>query len=191
VPQARFKVYQDKNAKYRFILQGAELRTLAVSEAHDTKADCLGAIREIQQCTDASIDDLTIDRSVTRLPAFQTTLILENPLRGRKNSLLKPGSMITFRGNLTCGDTGVSNAKITLYDSDRSFLKDDPMAWGLTQPDGTFQIRWRVQDMDRFIDRIPNVFDTVEVYAKFTGTPSFQTAKSKQYTLFISKTTSD
>jgi uncharacterized protein YegP (UPF0339 family) len=191
VPQARFKIYRDKNDKYRFILQSAELRTLAISEAHETKTGCLSAIRAIQQCTDARIDDLTIDRSVAKLPCFQTTLILENPLRGLRKSLLEPGSMITFRGKLLCGDAGVSNAKVTLFDSDRSFLRDDPMAWGLTQADGSYQIRWRVQDMDSFIDRIPNVFDTVEVYAKFTGTPSFQPAKSQQYTLFISKISSD
>ncbi|MCW4039281.1 MAG: DUF1508 domain-containing protein [Candidatus Bathyarchaeota archaeon] len=192
MPPARFKVYRDKNDKFRFILQGARLQTLAVSEAHETKPDCLSAIRAIQNCHDAKIDDLTIDQSAARtIPAFQTTLILENPLRGRQNSLLEPDSTITFRGKLLCGDAGVSNAQITLYDSDRGFLKDDPMAWGLTQTDGSYQIRWRVQDMDSFIDRIPNVFDTVEVYAKFTGSSSFQPAKSKQYTLFISKSSSD
>jgi uncharacterized protein YegP (UPF0339 family) len=183
-------VYRDKNDKYRFILQGSGLRTLAVSEPHNTKADCLNAIRAIQDCQDAGIEDFTVDRSVTQPPAFQTTLILENPLRGRRKPLLDPGSTVTFRGQLTCGNDGVSNAKITLYDSDRSFLKDDPMAWGLTQADGTYQIHWRVQDMDSIFDNIPNVFDTVEVYAKFTGTPSFQPAKSKQYTLFISKSSS-
>ena len=133
--QSRFKVYRDKNDKYRFILQGPALRTLAISEAHDLKADCLSAIRAIQKCHDAQVEDLTVDRTKAKLPAFQTTLILENPLRGLKNSLLIPGSMMTFRGTLTCGDAGVSNAKITLFDSDRAFLKDDPMAWGLTQAD--------------------------------------------------------
>jgi hypothetical protein len=112
-------------------------------------------------------------------------------LQGLKKSLLDPGFMLTFRGKLTCGDAGVSNAKITLFDSDRAFLKDDPMAWGLSKADGSYAIRWRVQEMDSFIDRIPNVFDTVEVYAKFSGTPSFQPSKSKQYTLFISKSSSN
>jgi uncharacterized protein YegP (UPF0339 family) len=124
VPQARFKVYRDKNDKFRFILQGSGLRTLAVSEAHETKTDCLNAIRAIQDCHDAKIEDLTVDRSVAKLPCFQTTLILENPLQGLKKSLLDPGFMLTFRGKLTCGDAGVSNAKITLFDSDRAFLKD-------------------------------------------------------------------
>jgi uncharacterized protein YegP (UPF0339 family) len=189
MPQARFKMYRDKNDKYRFILQGPTLRTLAVSEAHDSKADCMTAIHAIQNCHDAQIEDLTIDRSMVKLPAFKTTLILQNPLQALKTSLLIPDSTITFRGKLTSGDAGVSNAKIALYDSDRAFLKDDLMAWGLTRADGSFQIRWRVKDMDSFIDRIPNVFDTVEVYAKFSGSSSFQPAKSKQYTLFISKST--
>jgi hypothetical protein len=36
-----------------------------------------------------------------------------------------------------------------------------------------------------WFDTLDNIYDTVEVYAKFAGTGDFPAAVSKQYTVFI------
>ena len=73
------------------------------------------------------------------------------------------GSIVTFTGKLVSGSDAVGGQKITMYESDRSFMQDDFMASGETSEDGSFSITWVAKKMDWWDD-------TVEVYARYMDT---------------------
>lgn len=187
MPDGKFQVYRDKNGRFRFILRDPNNKIIATSEAYRTKHECMTTVNAVKECYRADIEDYTTDRQPQRRVLSDTTLILHDPIRHRRQKLLDKGSTLTFTGQLLSKNRGLGGARISIYDSDRSFLRDDLMAWGMTKDDGTFKISWEVKDMDSILDTIPNIFDTVEVYAKFEETTQHRSSISKQYTLFISK----
>lgn len=83
------------------------------------------------------------------------------------------GNEISFTGKLVTRDTGsgISGVAINIYDSDLEW--DDLIASGATKPDGSFSIKWITEPMDP-LDR------TVEVYAKFEGTPYYEPSRSPE-----------
>jgi hypothetical protein len=79
------------------------------------------------------------------------------------------GTDLVFTGQLLSGLQGVGGVLIQICDSDRSFLCDDVLATGVTDASGAFRITWTADEVDWF-DTLDNIYDTVEVYAKFPGT---------------------
>ena len=115
------------------------------------------------------IKDL-IGISGDRIP---TSVIMEKP-----PSSVYEDQAVTFTGRLVRADTvaGIGGVTITIYDNDP--VGDDFMASTITDNDGRFSVTWIAKPMDE-IDR------TVEVYAKFEGTDTFDKSQSNQYTISI------
>ena len=92
----------------------------------------------------------------------------------------KKGDTVTFTGKLLTKDSGmpISGAKVEIMDADRSFMKDDIMAFGTTAEDGSFSIDWKAKHMD-WMD------NTVEVYAVFKGKDDLNPTCSKKNVLTV------
>lgn len=177
----KFQVYKDAAEKFRFRLRAPNNEIVATGEAYETKVGCLNGVQAVKKYCDAKIEDLTTGQileeptKVTEVAAGgKTTLILDPPPSGASK-----GSTLAFTGKLVSGNQGVGGAKVDLYESDRSFMKDDHMASGTTKDDGTFHIEWEAKKMDWWDN-------TVEAYAKFEGTASYKPSLSKKYDIKIS-----
>ncbi|MHA1542378.1 MAG: hypothetical protein ACTSQH_05335 [Candidatus Hodarchaeales archaeon] len=57
-------------------------------------------------------------------------------------------------------------------------MRDDLIALGMTENDGTFSIDWVARQMD-------NLDDSVEIYAKFAGTKNYKSSKSDVYKIRV------
>ena len=191
--EAKFQVYKDKNGKYRFLLRDPSNKIVTISEPCETKAECLADVEAIKQYHNAAIEDL-VNPPVAALPhpretpatfaTPSTSLILEDPVTQLAQDYVIKGTDLVFTGQLMSGSQGISGVPIQICDSDRSYLRDDILATGVTDNSGAFQITWTAKDVDWF-DTLDNIYDTVEVYAKFPGTRDYPAAVSKQYTVFI------
>lgn len=86
---------------------------------------------------------------------------------------VRSDTTVTFRGKLTEHDSvkGVGCAEIDIFDRDRSFMRDDLLASGATNNDGTFAIDWEAKQRDFWDDKI-------QVYAIFKGTENYNASKS-------------
>jgi len=73
---------------------------------------------------------------------------------------------------------GVGCVEVHIFERDRSFMRDDLLASGMTERDGTFSIDWVAKQMD-FWD------DSVQVYAKFAGTENYKPSKSEVYKMKV------
>jgi uncharacterized protein YegP (UPF0339 family) len=186
MPEPKFEIYKDVAGKFRFRLRAPNNKIVAVGEAYETKDGCLNGVHAIKRYCGSEIEDLTTGqireetaREVPKeavigdLTAGETTLILDPP----PSKALK-GSTVTFTGKLISEGEGVVGAKIDIYESDRSFMKDDYMVSGYTLEDGTFNIDWEAKEMDWWDN-------TVEVYAKFEGAASHKPSRSKQYVITV------
>jgi uncharacterized protein YegP (UPF0339 family) len=186
-------VYQDKNGKYRFLLRDPSNKIITISEPCETKAECLADVEAIKQYHAAGIEDLikptasepSQPRQSTPTPATpSTSLILQDPVTQLAQDYVIMGTDLVFTGQLVSGLQGVGGVPIQICDSDRSFLRDDVLATGVTDASGAFRITWTADEVDWF-DTVDNIYDTVEVYAKFPGTSAHPSAVSKQFTVFI------
>jgi hypothetical protein len=164
---------------------------VTVSEPCETKDECVKDLQAIKQYHDAEIEDLTIDTHQAlreeggSSEPSATNLILYNPAQDFEKGIARKGAILTFTGFLLCGTHGIAGVPIMIMDNDRSFRgADDLLSSGITDMHGTFSIDWIARDVD-WLDTMDNVFDTVEVYARFEGTPRYQPAISKQYTFFV------
>lgn len=187
---ARFQVYKDKNEKYRFLLRDPSNKIITISEPCETKEECMADVEAIKKYHLAPIEDLIkpelaiLSQPQQTLPLHSTTLILHDPVEQLTQDYVIKGTNLVFTGELMSGTQGVGGVPIQICDSDRSFLRDDVLATGVTDASGVFQITWTAREVDWF-DTVDNVYDTVEVYAKFSGDPVHPAAVSKQYTVFI------
>jgi len=88
-------------------------------------------------------------------------------------SSVDSGSSVTFRGKLmkSASGEGIGCVTVHVFERDRSFLRDDLLAHGSTEPDGTFAINWTAKQKDFWDDKI-------QVYTKFVGTENYASAKS-------------
>jgi hypothetical protein len=73
----------------------------------------------------------------------QTVLELQNLKEFKK------GELVSFQGKLFRSDTGkgIPDAKIDIYERDRSLLGDDYLAYGKTTEDGSFSIIWTAMSL--------------------------------------------
>jgi hypothetical protein len=102
----------------------------------------------------------------------RTTLILEAP-----PSSAKKGSTVTFTGKLfEEGGKPLSGKTIGIYDVDIG--RDDLLASGATQADGSFAVEWKAKKTDAFDN-------TAEIHAKFEGDGDHRSSVSKQYVMTI------
>ena len=180
IANPRFQVYKDATDKYRFRLRAPNNEIVAVGEAYEKKSGCMNGVQAVKKYCTAKIEDLTTGQILeepTRVAEVaaggETTLILDAP-----PSEAQKGSTVIFTGKLMSGNQGVGGTKVDVYDSDRSFMKDDFMASGTTKDDGTFNIKWEAKEMDWWDN-------TVETYAKFEGAASHKPSRSKKFTIKI------
>ena len=179
----KYEVFSDVASKFRFNLKAPNGEIIAASEAYETKQNVLRGIEAVQKSCDAEIEDLTIDQEaeVSGLcpePATglnDTVLLLSSP-----PSSLDSGSTVKLKGKLTMHDSmeGVGCVKIEIYEEDPSFMRDDRIALGMTENDGSFVIDWVARQMD-YLD------DAVEIYAKFAGTENYRSSKSEVYKIRV------
>ena len=107
------------------------------------------------------------EETIPEVYPFETTLELYSAPEN-----ISSGDKVVFRGRLFKNKTGkgISDAKIHIYERDKSILGDDYLAYGSTGPDGSFAIPWRTRSLTWRKE-------TGIIYAKFGGN---EKAKSSQ-----------
>ena len=179
----KYEVFMDIASKFRFNLKAPNGEIIAASEAYQTKQNVLRGIEAVQNSCDAEIQDLTIDQDA------EVTGLCEEPAEGLNDTVLElnspsssvdSGTTVKLKGKLMISDSskGVSCVKIEIYEEDPSFMRDDLIALGMTENDGTFSIDWVARQMD-------NLDDSVEIYAKFAGTKNYKSSKSDVYKIRV------
>ncbi len=103
----------------------------------------------------------------------QTTITLNQP-----PAKVAKGTVVTLTGKLTAAGTGNPMPEKTIKIFDRDMMKDDLLASGKTQEDGTFAINWKAKKTDR-------LDNTAEIYARFEGDDNGKTSESQQYVVTI------
>ena len=90
------------------------------------------------------------------------------------------GSRVCFSGKLTItnSEEGIGCLLVHIFERDRSFLSDDLLAFGPTNPDGTFSIDWIAKQRDFWDDKI-------KVYARFVGTSNYSSSRSKVHPMKV------
>lgn len=193
----KYEIFTDSAGEFRFNLKASNGEIIAVSEGYETKDGVLRGIDAVQRSCDAEIEDLTVDKqtveAVEKSCIHNVTTeemvyepseeeVCKEPSSGLNNTVLllddlpaivDSGSTITFTGKLTEHDTveGVGCAEVDIMERDRSFMRDDLLASGATNNDGTFAINWVAKQMDFWDDK-------VQVYARFRGTENYRPTKS-------------
>jgi uncharacterized protein YegP (UPF0339 family) len=184
IPNPKYQVFYDKTCGYRFHLNARNGEIIAKSEGYETKDGCMNGIHAVQASCNAEIEDLTVTQTPapaekkmeaaavaveTAKPpvgAAKTTLELYNlPARVAK------GDVVSFKGKLSRGASGIPKAKITIREHDRSFLMDEVLEHGYTKEDGSFDIGWKTRSVDMWDD-------TAEVYAQYDGEKEAKHLKS-------------
>jgi len=104
---------------------------------------------------------------------IETNLVLDPP-----PTSVAVGSRALFTGKLveTASGNPVLGTEVRLLD--RDIGRDDHLAPGVTQSDGSFKIEWTVKRTD-WQD------NTAEVYVKFDGNDDYRESESKQYTVTL------
>lgn len=104
----------------------------------------------------------------------QTVLELQNLTTANK------GDIVSFQGKLFRSDSGkgIPDAKIDIYEHDRSLLGDDYLAYGKTAEDGSFSVIWTARSLAWFDN-------TGKIYARFKGNEQANPSKSAIQTITI------
>lgn len=191
----KYEIFTDAAGEFRFRLKASNGEIIAASEGYETKEGALNGVEAVQRSCGAEIEDLTVEQTAetsaescsakvtTESITYQTIEeICKAPTPGLNNTVLLlddlPGSVksdvtITFTGKLTEHDTveGVGCAEVSIYEHDRSFMRDDFLASGTTNNDGAFSIDWVAKQKDFWDNKI-------QVYALFRGTENYNPSKS-------------
>lgn len=95
-------------------------------------------------------------------------------------SMANKGELVYFKGRLYRSDTGqgIPEAKIDIWEYDRSLLGDDYLAYGKTAQDGSFNIEWKARSLAWFEN-------TGKIYAHFKGNEQAHPSKSTIQTITI------
>lgn len=180
LPHPKYEVFSDAASKFRFNLCACNGEVIAASEAYETKQGCMNGIEAVQKSCDAEIEDLTVYQfmeEVTEAPmqpaagAGDTTLKMSCP-----PTSVDLNSIVTFEGKLMTSDAGkgVGDAKIDIYERDRSFMGDDVLVSGMANKDGNFSIDWKAKQQNWWDD-------SVEVYARFGGDKKHNPSQTDTY----------
>ncbi len=184
ITNPKYEVFTDTAGEFRFNLKASNGEIIAVSEGYETKDGVLNGIDAVQRSCNAEIEDLTEDKVSKEMQETESVEeVCKEPVAGLNNTVLllddlpdsiKSDTTITFTGKLTVHDTveGVGCAEIDVLDRDRSFMRDDLLASGATNNDGTFAIDWVSKQRDFWDDKI-------QVYARFKGTENYKPAKTE------------
>jgi uncharacterized protein YegP (UPF0339 family) len=178
----KYELFTDSADEFRFNLKAGNGEIIATSEGYETKQGVLNGIEAVQRSCDAEIEDLTETKDVTEGESYGVEEVCKEPSMGVNATVLlldplpdnvESGSTLAITGRLTEHDTieGVGCAEIEIMEKDRSFLRDDLLASGATNNDGTFSINWVAKQRDFWDDKI-------QVYAKFKGTKNYRSAIS-------------
>jgi uncharacterized protein YegP (UPF0339 family) len=120
---------------------------------------------------------------------YENIEVCKEPAPGVNNTMIElsapsstvdSGSPVCFSGKLTISNSGegIGCLMVHIFERDRSFLSDDLLAFGPTNPDGTFSINWTAKQRDFWDDKI-------QVYARFVGTKNYLSSKSDLYPMKI------
>ena len=180
----KYVVFIDVASKFRFNLSAPNGEIIAASEAYETRQGCMNGIEAVQRSCDAEIEDLTSGQIVKEAPEAPV-----EPAAGAGDTTLKMScpptsvdlnSIVTFEGNLVTSDTGkgVGDAKIDIYERDRSFMGNDVLVSGMTDKDGNFSIDWKAKQQDWWDD-------SVEVFARFKGNEKYSPAQTDTYRIRV------
>jgi len=179
----KYEVFTDVAGEFRFHLKASNGEIIAASEGYETREGVKNGIEAVQRSCDAEIEDLTVDQTSKKMnETAGIEEVCKEPTHGLHNTVLllddlpdsvKSDTTITFTGKLTDHDTveGVGCAEIDIFEQDRSFMRDDLLASGATNNDGSFGIDWIAKQKDFWDDKI-------QVYARFKGTENYKAAKS-------------
>jgi uncharacterized protein YegP (UPF0339 family) len=184
LPHPKYEVFTDVASKFRFNLSAPNGEIIASSEAYESKQGCMNGIEAVQNSCDAEIEDLTTGQMVKEAPeappepvagAVDTTLEMSCP-----PTSVDLNSIVTFEGKLMTSDSskGVGDAKIDIYERDRSFMGDDVLVSGMTNNDGNFKIDWKAKQQDWWDD-------SVEVYARFEGDKKYNPSQTDTYRIRV------
>ena len=90
------------------------------------------------------------------------------------------GEVLFFKGKLSRCDSGagISNAKVSIREHDRSYLMDEILGFGYTREDGSFEISWKAHASD-FWD------DTDEIYLQYDGDKKIKHTRTSLQTIVI------
>ncbi len=184
LPHPKYQIFTDAASKFRFNLSAPNGEIIAASEAYESKQGCMNGIEAVQKSCDAEIEDLTKDQMVKEAPeapaepvagAVDTTLNMSCP-----PTSVDLNSIVTFVGKLMTSDTGkgVGDAKIDIYERDRSFMGNDVLVSGMTNKDGNFSIDWKAKQQDWWDD-------SVEVFARFEGDEKYNPSQTDTYRIRV------
>jgi uncharacterized protein YegP (UPF0339 family) len=182
--KAKYQVYKDIAGKFRFRLRAANNKIVAVSEAYETKQGCMNGIEAVQKSCDAEIEDLTVDQvmeEVTEAPMQPAAGAVDTALKmACPPTSVDLNSIVTFEGKLMTSDTGkgIGDAKIDIYERDRSFMGNDVLVSGMTNKDGDFSIDWKAKQQDWWDD-------SVEVFAQFEGNEKYNPSQTDTYRIRV------
>jgi uncharacterized protein YegP (UPF0339 family) len=178
----KYEVFADANIEFRFNLVAPNGRIVASSEGYKSKQGCLNGIEAVKESCGAEIEDLTTkqtaekraEKIVKHVGATDTGIAMLSP-----PNVVESGSMVAFEGWLmTQRGKGIVKAAIDIVESDRSFMGDRVLVSGVTGEDGSFNIKWKSYQADWWDD-------TVEVYAKFSGTEKHKPSRSANYRIRV------
>jgi len=179
----KYEVFTDVASKFRFNLRASNGEIIAASEAYETKKGCMNGIEAVQNSCDAEMEDLTVDQMAEApeapvepaVGAVDTTLKMSCP-----PTSVDLNSIVTFEGKLMTSDTGkgIGDAKIDIYERDRSLMGDDVLVSAMTSKDGDFTIDWKAKQQDWWDD-------SVEVYAHYDGTENYKPSQTDTYRIRV------
>ena len=181
LPHPKYEIFTDVASKFRFNLSAPNGEIIAASEAYETKEGCMNGIEAVKNSCDAEIEDLTtsqvMEEAATEAQAepprdaMATTLEMSTP-----PASVDLNSILTFEGKLMINDTGkgLGDAKINIYERDRSYKGNKVLASGMTNKDGKFKIDWKAKQQDWWDD-------SVEVFASFDGAFGYIPSESDIY----------
>jgi len=158
------------------------------AEIEDLTVDQQAKDKELAEAIKKSCAANVTTESITYLP-YEPIEVCKEPAEGVNSTSIRldappvkvdSGTTVTLTGKLTTAAScdGIGCVTVHIFEHDRSFLRDDFLASGQTNPDGTFSIDWMAKQRDFWDDK-------VQVYAQFIGTENYLPTKSQIYPMRI------
>lgn len=158
------------------------------AEIEDLTVDQQAKDKELAEAIEKSCAANMTTESITYMP-YQPEEVCKEPAEGVNPTSIRldappvkidSGTTLTLTGKLTTAASceGIGCVTVHIFEHDRSFLRDDFLASGQTNPDGTFSIDWVAKQRDFWDDK-------VQVYAQFIGTDNYLPAKSQIYPMRV------